>query len=138
MAKFVVTDPVILFAGGTITTSVASATISIEADDVETTAFGGGGWRTRVGGLKQGTVDLEIMQDMDAGAIDATVYPYLGSTVAMRIRPGGTAAVGTSNPEYRFDVLVTGWNPIDSAVGDLSTISVSWPIDGAVTRATAP
>lgn len=137
MAKFVVTDPVILFAGGTITTSCASVTINIEADDVETTAFGGNGWRTRIGGLKQGTVDFEFHQDMASGAIDATVYPYLGSTAAVKVRPGGTAAIGTSNPEYQFDVLVSAWNPIDSAVGDLATVSVSWPITGAVTRATA-
>jgi hypothetical protein len=138
MAKFVVTDPVILFAGGTITTSCASVTINIEADDVETTAFGSaGGWRTRIGGLKQGTVDFEFHQDMAGGAIDATVYPYLGSTAAVKVRPGGTAAIGTSNPEYQFDVLVSAWNPIDSAVGDLATVSVSWPITGAVTRATA-
>jgi hypothetical protein len=137
MAKFVVTDPVIVFAGGTITTSCASVTINIEADDVETTAFGGNGWRTRIGGLKQGSVDLEFHQDMAAGAIDATVYPYLGATAAMKVRPGGTASIGTSNPEYQFDVMVSNWNPIDSAVGDLATVSVSWPITGAITRATA-
>jgi hypothetical protein len=34
-------------------------------------------------------------------------------------------------------VLVTEYNPIDSAVGDLATFSVSWPITGAVARATA-
>lgn len=137
MAKYVVTDPVVIFAGGTITTSCASVTISLEADDVETTAFGGSGWRSRIGGLKQGTVDFEFHQDMEAGALDATVYPYLGATANVRVRPGGSAAVGTSNPEYRFDVLVNAWNPIDSAVGDLATVSVSWPITGAVTRATA-
>ena len=137
MAKFVVTDPVIVINSGTVTTSAASVTISVEADDIETTAFGGSGWRTRIGGLKQGTVDIEFMQDMASGAIDSVVYPLLGSTAAVRVRPGGTAAIGTSNPEYQFDVLVAQWNPIDSAVGDLATVSVSWPITGAVTRATA-
>jgi len=137
MAKFVVTDPVIVLNSGTVTTSAASVTISVEADDIETTAFGGSGWRTRIGGLKQGSVDIEFHQDMASGAIDSVVYALLGSTAAVKVRPGGTATVGTSNPEYQFDVLVTNWNPIDSAVGDLATVSVSWPITGAVTRATA-
>lgn len=137
MAKFVVTDPVIVLNSGTVTTSAASVTISVEADDIETTAFGGSGWRTRIGGLKQGSVDIEFHQDMASGAIDSVVYALLGSTAAVKVRPGGTAAIGTSNPEYQFDVLVTNWNPIDSAVGDLATVSVSWPITGAVTRATA-
>jgi hypothetical protein len=138
MAKFVVTDPVIVLNSGTVTTSAASITISVEADDIETTAFGSSsGFRTRIGGLKQGNVDIEFHQDMASGAIDSVVYALLGSTAAVKVRPGGTAAIGTSNPEYQFDVLVTQWNPIDSAVGDLATVSVSWPITGAVTRATA-
>jgi len=136
MAKFVVTEPVIVFAGSTVTTSVASVTISLEADDVETTAFGGSGYRTRIGGLKSGSVDFEFHQDFAAGSIDALLWPNLGGTVAVKVRPGGTAAIGTTNPEYQFDVLVTQYNPIDSAVGDLATVSVSFPITGAVTRAT--
>lgn len=137
MAKFVVTDPVIVLAGGTVSTSVASCTINVEADDIDATAFGGGGWRSRISGLKQGSMDIEFHQDMASGAIDSVVWPLLGGTAAVTVRPGGTAAVGTSNPEYRFTVNVNQWNPIDSAVGDLATVSVSWPITGAVTRATA-
>ncbi len=137
MAKFVVTEPVIVFAGSTVTQSCASVTINIEADDVETTSFGSNGWRTRVGGLKSGTVDFEFHQDMASGAIDELVYTNLGGTAAVKVRPGGTAAIGSSNPEYQFDVLVQQANPIDSAVGDLATISLSFPITGEVTRATS-
>jgi len=137
VAKFVVTEPVIVFAGSTVTQSCASVTINIEADDVETTSFGSGGWRTRVGGLKSGTVDFEFHQDMASGAIDELVYTNLGGTAAVKVRPGGTAAIGSSNPEYQFDVLVQQANPIDSAVGDLATISLSFPITGEVTRATS-
>jgi hypothetical protein len=137
MAKFVVTEPVIVFAGSTVTSSCASVTISVEADDVETTAFGGSGWRTRIGGLKSGSVDFEFHQDFAAGSIDSLFWPNLGGTVQVKVRPGGTAAIGTTNPEYQFDVLVAQYNPIDSAVGDLATVSVSLPITGVVTRATA-
>lgn len=137
MAKYVVTEPVIVFAGSTVTSSCASVTISVEADDVETTAFGGSGWRTRIGGLKSGSVDFEFHQDFAAGSIDSLFWPNLGGTVQVKVRPGGTAAIGTVNPEYQFDVLVAQYNPIDSAVGDLATVSVSLPITGVVTRATA-
>jgi hypothetical protein len=138
MPKYVVTEPVILFAGSTVTSSCASVTISVEADDVETTAFGAsGGWRTRIGGLKQGSVDFEFHQDFAAGSIDALFWPNLGGTVAVKVRPQGTATIGTTNPEYQFDVLVAQYSPIDSAVGDLATVSVSLPITGPVTRAVA-
>lgn len=137
MAKFVVKDPIVVIGGSTVTASCASATISLEADDVETTSFGTDGWRTRIGGLKGGSVDFEFHQDFGAGGIDALLWPLLGGTAAVSIRPGGTAAIGTTNPEYRMDVLVAQYNPMDSAVGDLATVSVSFPITGAVTRATA-
>jgi len=138
VAKFVVTEPVIVFAGSTVTSSCASVTINVEADDVETTAFGAaGGFRTRIGGLKSGTVDFEFHQDMAAGAIDEIVWTNLGGTAAVKVRPGGTAAISSSNAEYQFDVLVQQASPIDSAVGDLATVSLSFPITGEVSRATA-
>lgn len=139
MAKFVLTEPVVVFAGSTVTTSTAACTISLEADDVETTAFGvSGGYRTRIAGLKQGTVDFEFHQDFGTGAIDSLFSSYFGSTVAVKVRPGGTAAISATNPEFQFDVLVNKWNPIDGSVGDLATNKVSLPITGVVTRATAP
>jgi hypothetical protein len=138
MAKQILLDPVIVFAGSTVTTSCASVTITVEADDVETTAFGGSGWRTRVGGLKGGTVDFEFHQDFAAGSIDSLIWPLLGGTAAVKVRPGGTAAIGTTNPSYEFDVLVNSYNPVDGAVGDLSTTSVSFPITGVVTRNVTP
>jgi hypothetical protein len=137
MAKTVLLDPVIVFAGSTVTTSCASVTISVEADDVETTSFGGSGFRTRIGGLKSGTVDFEFHQDYASGSIDGLIFPLLGGTAAVSVRPGGTAIASASNPQYNFDVLVTSYNPVDGAVGDLNTTSVSFPITGVITRATA-
>lgn len=137
MPKFVMKDPVVIIGASTVSASCASATISLEADDVETTSFGDAGFRTRIGGLRGGSVDFEFHQDFGAGGIDSLLYPLLGGTVAVKIRPAGTAAVSATSPEYRFDALVTSYNPMDSAVGDLATTSVSMPISGAVTRATA-
>ena len=138
MAKIVIQNPVVTLAGGTVSASVAQCTIAIEADDVETTSFGStGGWRERIGGLKAATVSFDFHQDYAAGAIDSVVYPLIGGTAAVTVRPQGTAAVGTANPEYRFTALVTEYSPVDSAVGDLATFCVSWPVTGEVTRATA-
>jgi predicted secreted protein len=138
MAKFVIQDPVVTLAGGTVSANVAQATIALEADDVETTNFAGGGWRERIGGLKSGTVSLDFHQDYAAGAVDSVVYPLLGGTAAVTIRPGGTAAIGTANPQYELVALVTEYSPVEGAVGDLATFSVSWPINGAVVRKTTP
>ena len=136
MAKFVLTDPVVVFAGSTVTTSVASVTISLEADDVETTAFGGSGWRSRVTGLKAGTFDMEIHQDHGSGAIDSVIYnAFVAGTASVTVIPAG-GTVSATSPSFAFTVAVTGYTPVDGAVGDLATASYSFPISGAVTRGT--
>jgi predicted secreted protein len=137
MAKIVIQNPVVTLAGGTVSANVAQCTIAVEADDVETTNFAGGGWRERIGGLKAANVSFDFHQDYAAGALDSQVFALIGGTAAVTVRPAGTAAVGSANPEYRFTALVTEYSPIDSAVGDLATFSVSWPVTGEVTRATA-
>ena len=136
MAKIVITNPVVTLAGGTVSANVSQCTIAMEADDVEVTNFASGGFRERIGGLRSGTVSFDFHNDFAAGAIDSQIFPLIGGTAAITVRPGGTAAVGTANPEYRFTALVTEYS-VEGAVGDLATFSVSWPITGAVTRATA-
>jgi len=136
MAKIVIKDPVVTLAGGTVSANVAQVGIALEADDVETTSFGSNGVRERIGGLRSGTVSFDFHNDYAAGALDSILFPLLGGTAAVTVRPGGTAAVGSANPEYSFTCLVTEINPVDSAVGDLASQSVSWPITGAVTRGT--
>jgi hypothetical protein len=136
MAKIVIQNPVVVLAGGTISANVAQCTIALSADDVETTNFAGNGFRERIGGLKSGTVSFDFHNDYAAGALDSVLFPLLGGTASVAVRPGGTAAVGTANPEYSFVCLVTEISPIDSAVGDLASQSVSWPITGAITRGT--
>lgn len=137
MAKFVVLDPIVVFAGATVTQWTSKVTISLEAENVDVTAFGTNGWRSQIGGIKSGTVDFDFHVDFAAGSIDELMFDNLGGTVAVLVRPGGTAAVSATNPEYQFNVLVTAYQPVDSSVGDLATTSVSLPVDGVVTRATA-
>jgi hypothetical protein len=138
MAKIVIQNPQVTLNGGTVSANVAQVGIALEADDVETTSFGSNGVRERIGGLRSGTVSFDFHNDYAAGALDSILFPLLGGTAAVTVRPGGTAAVGSANPEYSFTCLVTEINPIDSAVGDLASQSVSWPITGAVTRGTTP
>ena len=140
MAKQIIKNPVIVLAGGTVSSSAAQCTINVAFDDVETTNFGGDGWHESINGLGGGTFDVEWHQDYASGGIDGVVWALATAspgTAAVEVRPAGTAAMGSSAPRYTFTVQVNGWSPIDGAVGDLATASTSWPITGAVTRATA-
>ena len=135
MAKFVATDYTITIGGDDFSTSLASVTLDVNAEEQETTSFGDS-WRERIGGLKDGSVSLDFHQDFGADSVDATLWPLLGTTVTIVIKPT-SAAVGATNPTYTFDALVTEYQPFASSVGDLATLSVSWPVTGAVVRAAA-
>ncbi len=136
MAKFYAQDYKVTIGTAVISEDIASVTLDITADEVETTAFGSS-YRSRIGGLKDASVSLDFHQDFGAGAVDALLFPLMGSTVAVKIAPT-SGTVTATNPEYRFTALVTQYQPFAGAVGDLATLSVTWPVSGEVTRGTAP
>ncbi len=135
MAKFVATDYKVTINGSNLSTSLASVELPIEIDEQETTAFGSE-WRTRIAGLKSGSITLEFHQDFAAGAIDSVLWPLLGTNATVVVVPT-SGTVTASNPSYTGTFLVTQYTPYASTVGDLATLSVSWPLTGALTRATA-
>ena len=135
MAKFVATDYSVTVNGTAFGSSLQSVELSIEADEQETTGFGTS-WRERVAGLRTGSVTLNFYQDFAAGALDAVVWPLLGSNATVVIKPTSTATSAT-NPAYSAICLVNSYSPFASSVGDIATTSVTWPTTGTVTRATA-
>ena len=135
MAKFVATDYKVTINGGTVSSSLASVELPIEIDEQETTAFGSE-WRTRIAGLKSGSITLEFHQDFAAGALDSILWPLLGTNATVVVVPT-SGTVTSSNPSYSGSFLVTQYTPYASTVGDLATVSISWPLSGALTRATA-
>jgi len=114
---------------------VTSVTFSEITDALETTAFGQS-FRSRIGGLKDGTIDVEFNQDFAASNVQATIRTLLGTVVVVVLKPT-SAAVSATNPSYTFSVLVDEWPTFGNAVGELATVSVSWPLTTAVVEATS-
>lgn len=135
MAKFVATDYNITIGGSDFSSSLAAVTLDITSEEQETTSFGSE-WRQRIGGLKDASVTLDFHQDFASGSVDETLWTNLGGTVAIVVKPT-SGSVSASNPSYSFNALVTQTQPIANSVGDLATMSVTWPVDGTVTRGTA-
>ena len=135
MAKFAATDYFVSIGGTDFSSSLNSVELAEEADNLETTAFGST-WRTRIGGLKQASLTLNFMQDFAAGSVDATLNPLLGSIATVIIKPT-SGTVTATNPSYTMTALVTQYSPFASSVGDIATLSVTWPVSGSVVRGTA-
>ena len=134
MAKFAATDYKITVAGVYFSTNLNSVELSQEADDLETTAFGQS-WRSRIGGLNNASITLNFMQDFAAGSVDATLNPLLGS-IATVIIQSASGTVSATQPKYTATCLVTAYSPFASSVGDIATLSVTWPVSGTVVRGT--
>lgn len=135
MAKFVATDYNITINGTDFSTSLAAVTLDVTVEEQDTTAFGSTA-RTRIGGLQDASVSLDFHQDFGAASVDATLWPLLGTNATVVIKPT-SGTVSATNPTYSFEALVTQYQPYASNVGDLASLSVSWPVNGTITRATA-
>lgn len=133
MAKLVLTDCVTTLGGTDISANVASITLSTSVNEVETTAFGQGAV-TRVGGLKDNSITLSLHNDFSA--IEGLVYPLIGSTTTIVVKPNGST-VGTANPSYTFSALIAEWSPINGAVGELNSVDLTFPISGTITKSTS-
>jgi hypothetical protein len=143
MAVIVLTDVSVEIGGVDLSDHIASISLASNADAVETTAFGTSGARSRVGGLKDNSITIDFHQDFAASEVEATIYPLIGTLVDVVVKPT-SGAISATNPAYKMDdtagagqVLVTEWTPVNGAVGELATASVTWPISGAILKVTS-
>ena len=135
MARIVLTNASVVFGSTDLSDHIASITLNSTFDIVETTAFGNTA-KTRVAGLADNSVTLEFHQDYATSSVEQTIYPLLGTAVSVVAKPvAGTTT--TVNPQYTFSALVSEWTPLNGSVGELATASVTWPISGAITKATS-
>jgi hypothetical protein len=135
MARIVLTNASVTFASTDISSFVSSVTLSTSLDVVDTTSFGNTA-RTRVAGLADNQITVEFFQDFASGQLESVVFTTIGTSVAMVIKPVSGSTTAT-NPQYSFNALVSEWQPLSGAVGELATASVTWPISGAITKATS-
>lgn len=135
MAAFVITNPVIVFAGTDISDHVTSVTIDDSVADIDTTNMASGGNHTRTGGLKDGSISLELQNDFAAGSIDSLFFSNRGALVTITVKATSSATSAT-NPLYSASYLVNQYK-LGGKTGDLSMVSVSLPRSGALTRATS-
>ena len=138
MARIVLTDVKCTINGVNLSDHIASVTLNTGTDVVETTAFSSTAAKTRVGGLQDNSVTLEFHQDFASNNVEQTINgssSLVGTLTTVVVSP--TSTVSATSPSYTFSALVSEWTPLNGAVGELSTASVTWPISGAITKATS-
>jgi hypothetical protein len=138
MARLVLTDASVVVNGINLSEFITSVALSTSEDVIETTGMGTAGARSRVAGLADNSLTLEFNQDFATSAPEITINAIgsslVGTNTTVVVKPT-SAAVGVSNPSYTFSCVVAEWQPLSAAVGELATVSATWPISGAITKA---
>ncbi|HWA67159.1 MAG TPA: hypothetical protein VG899_12425 [Mycobacteriales bacterium] len=135
MGAFVCLDFTVTVGDVDLSDHISKVTIAATVDEVDSTAFTED-WHSRLGGLKDWSVQIDFNQDFSADEVDATLWPLFGTLAAITAKPFA-GSVSATNPQYSGNALISQHNPLDGQVGDLAKNSVTWPGSGALARATA-
>jgi hypothetical protein len=115
---------------------ISSITLATNHEIVETTEVGQN-YKRVIAGLGTNTVNFEFYQDFATNSVEDIIYDWIAARVLCKIKPV-SAPTSTTNPEYEFQVLITDWTPLNAGVGQIATINVNWPINGAIIKNTTP
>jgi len=114
---------------------VSSVTINRSFDELEVTAMGDSGHKF-VKGLEASSVTIDFFNDSDTSKTLQKLNSTWGTSVTVVVKQT-TAAVSATNPSYTMSCLINNTTPINGAVGDLSTQSVTWTVNGTIAIASA-
>ena len=115
---------------------VSSVTINRSADELEVTALGDVGHRF-VKGLEASSITIDFFNDPEASKTLQTLNTYWGQNVVVTFKQQD-AVLSASNPLYTMTCLINNTTPVNGAVGDLSTQSVTWNVSGTIDVDTTP
>jgi len=144
VAKFAATDYKITINGTDWSSYIASVELNYGYDEIDVTAFSNPG-KVSAQGLITGDIKIDFQQDFAGGtaSLDATLWTLTtATTLATVVVTPTSSTVGTNNPKYTATCRPLQYSPVASSVGDLATVSVTWPLaaNGTVSpvvRATA-
>jgi len=119
-----------------LSTLVSAVTINRSFDELEVTAMGDSGHKF-VKGLEASSITIDFFNDEATSKTLQTLQSVWGTSTTVTVKQT-SATVSATNPLYTMSCLVNNTTPINGAVGDLSTQSVTWNVNGTIAVTTAP
>ena len=134
MAQIVLTNAYISVNAVVLSDRANSVTMNYEIDSVEATTFGSGG-HVFVGGLQNNSCEVAFMQDFAAANVEATIYPLVGTTFVVVVKPNG-ATTSATNPSYTLTgTFLAAHTPVAASVGEMAMTTLSFT-GGTLVKAT--
>jgi hypothetical protein len=114
---------------------ITSVTLTQNFDELEVTALGDSAHKM-VKGLEASTLTLDFLNDFAAANVQATLQAAYGTTVTAVLLPVKGTAVSATNPLYTVSILINNLTPLNGAVGDISTSSMTFTCNSTVVQTT--
>ena len=137
MAVYLANTGVLTVNAVDLSTLVSNVTINRSFDELEITALGDSGHRFTKG-LEASSITIDFFNDPESAKTLATLNSssVWGNNVTVTFKQF-SGATSTTNPLYTMTCLVNNTTPVNGAVGDLSTQSVTWNVSGTIVITTA-
>lgn len=136
MAQQVFSDAFVSINAVDLSDHVRSVTLNYAAEMLDDTVMGDD-TRSRAGGLKDWSVNVEFINDWAAGEVDATLFTLVGSTSTIIVRPDNSDGVSATNPNYTGTAILESYPPLGNGVGELATTNATLQSAGTLSRATS-
>jgi hypothetical protein len=138
MAKKVLLDAVLVIDSNDLTEWCAKVELTDDFEEKDTTTYGSGGAKEVLGGLESGNVGITFKNSHTSGELDEIMWTIARTRtpVTFTVR-ADEAVVSSGNPQYSGSLLVNKWMPIAGSVGDVNEADYTFPLSGALARATS-
>ena len=135
MAVYLSNGVVLTVASVDLSNLVSAVTINRSFDELEVTAMGDSGHKF-VKGLEASSITIDFFNDEATSKTLQTLNAQVGNNATVTVKQT-SAITSPTNPLYTMTCLVNNITPINGAVGDLSTQSVTWNVSGTIAVTTA-
>jgi len=138
MAVYLANTGVLTVNAVDLSTLVSNVTINRSFDELEITALGDSGHRMTKG-LEASSITIDFFNDSASSKTLQTLNSssVWGNNVTVTFKQVD-AVISAENPLYTMTCLVNNTTPVNGAVGDLSTQSVTWNVSGTIDVDTTP
>jgi hypothetical protein len=118
-----------------LSTLVTNVVINRSFDELEITALGDTGHKF-VKGLEASSITIDFLNDSASAKTLQTLNTTWGTSVTVTFKQT-SAATSAENPLYTMTCLINNTTPVNGAVADLSTQSVTWNVMGTIAVTTS-
>lgn len=126
MGKLILVNASIVIDGTDLSKRATQVAIDPQSDEVDLTTFQEE-WKETGVGLKDATMQVTFIQDLEAGMVDSVLWPHFknGDTFVIEVK-ASKAAKSASNPLWKMTSRLFTYSPLSGSVGQASTTQVTF------------